>query len=119
MGAEARDQETPPKRGFFLLSRRFRIAAIVWLFMLLSFDLVQPPARQLTARAMLAAIDAYQAVLSPRIERMGARCRFEPTCSHYGEAAIRQDGALVGGGRAAWRVLRCGPWTPAGTVDPP
>jgi putative component of membrane protein insertase Oxa1/YidC/SpoIIIJ protein YidD len=32
---------------------------------------------------------------------------------------IRRDGALVGSARAGWRVLRCGPWTPAGTPDPP
>ena len=88
-------------------------------FLLLSLDLTQPPARQLSARAMLAVIDFYQATLSPRVDRMGVRCRFEPTCSHFGEAVIRRDGALVGGARAAWRILRCGPWTAAGTVDPP
>ena len=27
--------------------------------------------------------------------------------------------ALYGSLRARWRVMRCGPWTPAGTVDPP
>ncbi len=82
-------------------------------------DLARPPAAQLSARAMLAAIDAYQATLSKGLARAGARCRFEPTCSHYGEAVIRRHGALVGSGKAAWRILRCGPWTPAGTHDPP
>jgi uncharacterized protein len=47
------------------------------------------------------------------------RCRFEPSCSRYAEGAIRKDGALVGAARATWRVLRCGPWTEAGTYDPP
>ena len=65
---------------------------------------------------MLAAIDLYQATLSGRT---GVRCRYQPTCSLYGEAVIRRDGALVGGARTAWRILRCGPWTPAGTKDPP
>ncbi|MFQ5350363.1 MAG: membrane protein insertion efficiency factor YidD, partial [Thermoanaerobaculia bacterium] len=82
-------------------------------------DLARPPAAQLTARAILAAIDLYQAALSPRLARVGARCRFEPTCSHYGEAVIRRHGAVVGSAKTAWRILRCGPWTPAGTVDPP
>lgn len=68
---------------------------------------------------MLAVIDAYQARLSKALSRAGARCRFEPTCSHYGEAVIRRHGALVGGAKAAWRILRCGPWTPPGTADPP
>ena len=87
--------------------------------LLLAADLLRPPPAQLTARAMLAAIDAYQAVLSPRLGQLGARCRFKPTCSHYGEAVIRRHGALVGGAKAVWRILRCGPWTPAGTDDPP
>jgi putative component of membrane protein insertase Oxa1/YidC/SpoIIIJ protein YidD len=49
----------------------------------------------------------------------GARCRFEPSCSHYAEGAIAADGALAGAGRAVWRIARCGPWTEAGTVDAP
>ncbi|MFQ5351175.1 MAG: membrane protein insertion efficiency factor YidD [Thermoanaerobaculia bacterium] len=102
---------TPRKR--FLLG--LALASVV----LLGVDLARPPAAQLSARAMLAAIDLYQELLSPRIERTGVRCRFQPTCSHYGEAVIRRHGALVGGFKAAWRILRCGPWTPAGTEDPP
>lgn len=81
-----------------------------------SADLARLPEAQLSARAMLAVIDLYQATLSGR---SGLRCRFEPSCSHYGEAVIRRHGALVGGAKAAWRILRCGPWTPAGTEDPP
>ena len=89
------------------------------LAVLLAADLVRPPAAQLSARGLLAAIDLYQATLSPRLGRLGARCRFEPTCSHYGEAVIRRHGALVGSAKAAWRILRCGPWTPPGTRDEP
>jgi putative membrane protein insertion efficiency factor len=50
---------------------------------------------------------------------VGVNCRFKPTCSHYAEGAIRKYGALSGTGRAAWRIVRCGPWTPQGTIDPP
>lgn len=67
---------------------------------------------------MRAGIDVYQARLSGLLPS-GIRCRFEPTCSRYAEAAIARDGALRGGARAAWRIARCGPWTPQGTVDPP
>ncbi|MEM7353924.1 MAG: membrane protein insertion efficiency factor YidD [Acidobacteriota bacterium] len=49
----------------------------------------------------------------------GVRCRFQPTCSHYAEGSIRKHGAWRGTGLAAWRILRCGPWTEIGTVDPP
>ena len=68
---------------------------------------------------LLGAIDIYQAAVSPFMPALGVRCRFVPTCSRYGEESIRKRGALVGTGRAAWRVLRCGPWTRMGTVDPP
>jgi uncharacterized protein len=82
-------------------------------------DVRRPPAEQLTSRAAVVGIHAYQATLSRAYDRMGVRCRFTPTCSHYGEACIRQFGAARGGWMALKRVLRCGPWTPAGTVDPP
>ncbi len=99
--------------------RRLLLGLLLAVFVLLSIDLARPPAAQLSARALLAAIDLYQATLSGRVDGLGVRCRFEPTCSHYGEAVIRRHGALVGGAKAAWRILRCGPWTPGGTKDPP
>lgn len=96
--------------------RRVWIVAAAVVGSLLAVDWARPPERQLTARLELAAIDLYQATLSGRL---AVRCRFEPSCSHYGEAVIRRHGALRGSGLALWRILRCGPWTPAGTVDPP
>ena len=99
--------------------RRLALGLLLAAATLLAADLARPPAAQLSARAMLAAIDLYQAALSPRVGKLGVRCRFEPTCSHYGEAVIRRHGALVGGVKATWRILRCGPWTAAGTIDPP
>ena len=83
------------------------------------WDLSRAPAEQLSARALLASIDLYQAHLSPVLAAAGTRCRFEPSCSRYAEGAIRKDGALVGTFRTAGRIARCGPWTEAGTVDPP
>jgi putative membrane protein insertion efficiency factor len=50
---------------------------------------------------------------------MGARCRFEPSCSHYADAVIARHGALEGSWLTIRRIARCGPWTPAGTIDPP
>jgi len=85
----------------------------------LGFDLSRAPANQWSARALLGAIGVYQATLSPLWAHTGVRCRFHPSCSHYAQGAIRKDGALIGSARATWRVLRCGPWTPAGTQDPP
>lgn len=64
-------------------------------------------------------IHVYQRTLSPIADRIGARCRFTPTCSHYAEAAIARDGVVRGGWKAMTRIARCNPFTPAGTVDPP
>ncbi|HUP23819.1 MAG TPA: membrane protein insertion efficiency factor YidD [Thermoanaerobaculia bacterium] len=99
--------------------RRWLGVGMLALAALLGFDLGRAPSRQWTAALLLGAIDGYQATVSPLLPRTGMRCRFTPTCSHYGEGAIRARGALVGSGLAAWRVLRCGPWTPYGTNDPP
>ena len=67
----------------------------------------------------LAAIHGYQHTLSPVAARIGLRCRFTPTCSRYAETVITRDGVVRGGWKAARRIARCGPWTPAGTVDRP
>ncbi|HEX5761294.1 MAG TPA: membrane protein insertion efficiency factor YidD [Thermoanaerobaculia bacterium] len=100
--------------------RRRRIVAVALaLGALAALDLARPPARQASARALLGALDLYQAALSPRLRAAGARCRFRPSCSHYAEGVLRKRGALVGAALAAGRVARCGPWTPAGTFDPP
>jgi putative membrane protein insertion efficiency factor len=98
--------------------RKAGIAALV-LLVLLILDFTRAPADQVSAKVLLGGIHLYQATLSPLNRRIGVRCRFRPTCSHYGEGAIRKYGALVGTGKTVWRILRCGPWTPAGTVDPP
>jgi len=86
---------------------------------LLAVDLARPPARQASARLLLGGIHLYQATLSPHMAALGVQCRFRPTCSHYAEGAIARHGALSGSLRAAWRIVRCGPWTPLGTYDPP
>jgi uncharacterized protein len=85
----------------------------------LGLDALRPPQDQWATRAVLLSIDLYQATISKHLPALGVRCRFEPTCSHYGEAVIRRYGWLPGGLRAAWRILRCGPWTPQGTFEPP
>ena len=44
-------------------------------------------------------------------------CRYFPTCSTYAVTAIERYGAVKGGGMAAWRVLRCNPFSKGG-YDP-
>ncbi len=99
--------------------RRWPWGVAVVLLLLLAEAWWVPARQQPTARLLLGAIDLYQAVLSPRFAAAGVRCRFTPSCSHYGEAVIRRFGTLRGVGLTARRLLRCGPWTAAGTLDPP
>ncbi len=99
--------------------KRYWTGAAVAAALLLGLDLSRPPERQASASVLLFGIDAYQATLSKLMPTLGVRCRFQPTCSRYAEGAIRRHGALAGSGRAFWRLLRCGPWTERGTVDPP
>jgi uncharacterized protein len=100
-------------------ARRTLIALLASCGLLAVLDLQRAPADQWATRAAVGLIHAYQATLSPIYDRMGVQCRFIPTCSHYGETCIRRFGLVRGGWMAARRVVRCGPWTPAGTVDPP
>jgi putative membrane protein insertion efficiency factor len=98
--------------------RRFKQAAAV-LLLLLFFDWWQPPSSQVSAKMAIAAIDAYKATLSKLMPSLGVRCRLEPSCSHYAEDAVRCQGLPRGAWLALRRILRCGPWTPLGTHDPP
>ena len=93
--------------------------AVVIVLIAIAVDLRRPPSDQLATRGAIGAIHTYQATLSPLYARMGARCRFTVTCSHYGEVAIRKFGVISGGWMAAKRIARCNPWTPEGTIDPP
>lgn len=62
----------------------------------------------------LAVIRLYQRLLSPVLPR---RCRYEPTCSAYAAESIRRFGLLRGSLLAAWRLLRCNPFSDGG-FDP-
>jgi uncharacterized protein len=64
--------------------------------------------------ALLAAIRAYQYLLSPWV---GGSCRFWPTCSEYSREAIERHGAARGSWMMATRLARCHPYSHGG-VDP-
>lgn len=81
-------------------------------------DCAAASSRTRTARALRIAastpIVVYQRVISPGLPR---RCRYEPTCSRYAVQAIGEYGILRGLVLAAWRLLRCNPWSRGG-YDP-
>jgi uncharacterized protein len=69
----------------------------------------------LLRRLMLAVVTApvllYQRLISPAIP---ARCKYYPSCSSYAVSALRQYGIMRGSVLAAWRVLRCNPFSHGG-----
>ena len=66
-------------------------------------------------KILLGIIRFYQKYLS------GAKgyssCKYYPTCSRYAIEAIEKYGAFKGGRLAAWRILRCYPFSKGG-YDP-
>ncbi|NLV48381.1 MAG: membrane protein insertion efficiency factor YidD [Clostridiaceae bacterium] len=65
-------------------------------------------------RIMVRMIRGYQRHVSPRL---GAQCKYLPTCSQYAIEAIERYGSLKGGLMAVWRILRCNPFSRGG-YDP-
>jgi uncharacterized protein len=69
---------------------------------------------RLVRALFLAPILVYQRVISPALP---ARCKYHPTCSAYAVQAIQRYGILRGSVLAAWRLLRCNPFSHGG-YDP-
>src|ERR687884_444211 len=44
-------------------------------------------------------------------------CKYHPSCSQYAIDAVRAKGLVRGSALAAWRLLRCNPWSRGG-FDP-
>jgi hypothetical protein len=65
--------------------------------------------------ALLLLIKVYQRAVSPWTGRC---CRFAPSCSAYAAESLRKHGLGKGAVKAAWRVLRCHPFSRGG-FDPP
>ncbi|MBR6243611.1 MAG: membrane protein insertion efficiency factor YidD [Ruminococcus sp.] len=59
----------------------------------------------------IALIKFYKKHISPNTPR---RCKYHPSCSSYALTAIERFGAVRGSILAAWRLLRCNPWSMGG-----
>ena len=94
-----------------------RLAAGLAVF--LAVEAFFPPSWQPSAHLCVGMIRIYQATVSPLLRKAGAKCRFTPTCSHYGVGAIQKYGTLSGGVRTAGRIVRCAPWGPPPGEDLP
>ncbi|WP_319593479.1 membrane protein insertion efficiency factor YidD [Georgenia thermotolerans] len=62
---------------------------------------------------LLGVVRVYQLVISPWL---APTCKYYPSCSAYAVTALRRHGAGKGALLAAWRLLRCNPWS-LGGVD--
>jgi len=65
-------------------------------------------------KILIKMIQFYQKYLSPM---KSTKCPYYPSCSQYGIEAIQKHGAIKGSLLAAWRILRCNPFSRGG-YDP-
>jgi len=56
----------------------------------------------------------YRMAISPWLP---PACRFEPTCSHFAEDALKEHGAFRGSWLTLCRLCKCHPWGASG-YDP-
>lgn len=101
-----------------MIRRKRIVLPLAVLALIAAHDLSVANHRGFAARGAIFLIDEYRAHVSPRLKGV-VTCRFIPSCSAYGREAIRKRGFAAGVAKTGWRVVRCGPWTPSGTVDRP
>jgi putative membrane protein insertion efficiency factor len=61
-------------------------------------------------KTFAALIKFYQTWISPMF---GPRCKYYPSCSRYAADAVTEYG-VRGFAMAAWRLVRCNPWSHGG-----
>ncbi len=67
-------------------------------------------------KILIGLINLYRRFISP-LKR--PCCKYYPTCSEYAIKAIEIHGALKGSILAAWRILRCNPFSNGGVDHVP
>jgi len=65
--------------------------------------------------AGIAAVWLYRLTLRPFLGP--GQCKYHPSCSQYAIDAYKEFGLFKGTVLAAWRLLRCNPWSHGG-YDP-
>jgi putative membrane protein insertion efficiency factor len=69
-------------------------------------------ARTVAAAPLIALVYAYRFTLGLFVP--AGTCKYHPSCSQYAVDALRKHGPLKGTALAAWRLLRCNPWSRGG-----
>ncbi len=70
--------------------------------------------KNLLGKLFIVLIRFYQQAISPYLM---SSCRYTPSCSVYGEEAIRKHGPFKGGWLTIKRFFSCNPWGGSG-YDP-
>lgn len=65
-------------------------------------------------KILIQMIKFYRKYISPM---KSTKCPYYPSCSEYGLEAIEKHGAVKGSALAAWRIVRCNPFSKGG-YDP-
>jgi putative membrane protein insertion efficiency factor len=76
--------------------------------------MIQARLRHVIREVFLLPLHAYRAVISPNL---GPRCKYYPSCSSYAVEAVRELGVVRGSIVAAWRVVRCNPFSHGGVDE--
>ena len=69
--------------------------------------------RRRLVELLLLPLHLYRRLISPLLP---PRCKYYPSCSAYAVEAVRELGVIRGGILAAYRLVRCNPWS-LGGVD--
>ena len=63
--------------------------------------------RKLVLKILIGFVRLYQGMISPFL---GAKCRYDPTCSNYAVDALKKHGIFRGSWLSLKRFLSCHPW---------
>lgn len=69
--------------------------------------------KRFAREAFLLPVHLYRRLIAPALP---PRCKYYPSCSAYAVQAVRELGVIRGTVLAAWRIVRCNPWS-LGGVD--
>ena len=93
------------------------LALLVAVILLVVLDSFRSPANQVTVPIYVSGVRLYQALGRPLLKGR-IRCRYQPTCSDYSIAAVREYGIRRGLLLTVKRVNSCTTKVPLGTPDP-
>ena len=93
------------------------LGIVALLILLVTFDALRAPQKQITARLYLGAVRFYQRDLQPLTASL-VRCRYNPTCSRYSIQAVQRFGIAKGLVLTIKRIASCNGSVPLGTNDP-